>query len=385
MAPSVARVIIAGGGPAAVEALLALRDLAGDRVSLALVAPNREFVVRAYEVLAPFHEGQEHRYPLARIAADLNAELVVDVLAAVDADAQLITLGSGEQRSYDALIVAVGARLAAPLPGAIPFRGAQDAGRLRALLGESQAGRHAPVAFVVSSGHVWALPLYEVALHTSNWLRSRGVTGVELSLVSPESAPLALFGARVSQEVAGLLEANGIDFVTGHALRLAGGQLALAGGVDLRVETAISLPRLTGPRIPGLHHDREGYLPVDAFGRVLGVERVFAAGDATAYPVKQGGIATQHSDVIAALLAAELGVPGPVSEFRPVLRAVLMGGHAPRYLYAEPGERLQQTSRASPEPLWPESSTLLGRYLAPYLESLDSASLAQRPRNGDPH
>jgi sulfide:quinone oxidoreductase len=382
MSPSTARVIITGGGPAAVEALLALRELAGDRVSLKLVSPDREFVVRAYEVLAPFHEGHEHHYPLARITADLDAELVVDVLAGVDAAAQLITLGSGERQDYDALIVAVGARLAAPLTGAIPFRGAQDASRLKALLSESQAGRHGPVAFVVSSGHVWALPLYELALQTSDWLRSRGVTDVTLSLVSPEREPLALFGTRVSEEVATMLDANGIEFVAGHALRLHAGRLVLAGGGDLSAETAISPPRLSGPRVAGLPHDRDGYLRVDEFCRVIGVERVFAAGDATAYPVKQGGIATQHSDVIAAVLAAELGVPGPVSEFRPVLRAVLLGGGEPRYLYAEPGLRLQQTSRVSLEPLWPESSKLLGRYLSPYLESVDSASSTQRAKNG---
>ena len=382
MSPSGARVIIAGGGPAAVEAVLALRELAGDRVSLELIAPNRELVVRAYEVLAPFHEGHEHHYPLAQIAADVDAELVVDALAGVDADAQTITLGSGERRGYNALIVAVGARHAAPVPGAIPFRGAQDASRLKALLSDSQAGRHAPVAFVVSSGQVWPLPLYEVALHTSDWLRSRGVTGTPLSLVSPERAPLALFGTPVSEEVAALLDANRIEFVTGHALRLHAGRLVLAGGGELGAQTAISLPRLSGPRIPGLPHNRDGYLSIDEFGRVVGVERVFAAGDATAYPVKQGGIATQHSDVIAAVLAAELGVPGAVSEFRPVLRAVLMGGREPRYLYAELGERLQQTSRASLEPLWPASSKLIGRYLSPYLESLDSASSAQPARNG---
>jgi sulfide:quinone oxidoreductase len=224
--------------------------------------------------------------------------------------------------------------------------------------------------------------LYEVALHTSDWLRSRGVTGTPLSLVSPERAPLALFGTPVSEEVAALLDANRIEFVTGHALRLHAGRLVLAGGGELGAQTAISLPRLSGPRIPGLPHNRDGYLSIDEFGRVVGVERVFAAGDATAYPVKQGGIATQHSDVIAAVLAAELGVPGAVSEFRPVLRAVLMGGREPRYLYAELGERLQQTSRASLEPLWPASSKLLGRYLSPYLESLDSASSAQPARNG---
>jgi sulfide:quinone oxidoreductase len=245
---------------------------------------------------------------------------------------------------------------------------------VKKLLSESQAGLHAPVAFVLSSGHMWPLPLYELALQTSHWLRSRGVTGTELSLVSPEPEPLALFGAPVSQQVAQLLAAGGIEFVSGHALRLDAGRLRLAGGGDLAAGTAISLPRLSGARIPGLAHDRDGYLRIDQFGRVAGVRRVFAAGDTTAFPVKQGGIATQHSDVIAAVLAAELGAGGAAPGLAPVLRAVLMSGEEPWYLYAELGERLHETSRASREPLWPQSSKLLGRHLSPYLERLAARS-----------
>jgi sulfide:quinone oxidoreductase len=372
MSPSVASVIVAGGGPAAVEALLALRDLAGTRVQLALVAPDRDLVIRAYEVLSPFHEGHEHRYPLAPIAAELDVELVHDALAGVDSAARSVALRSGVRRRYDALIVAVGARHKGTLPGAIPLRGAQDASRLKELLVASRAGRHQSVAFVVPGGVTWPLPLYELALLTSAWLADRGVSGVPLTIVSPEREPLGVFGSAASAEVGAVLSSHGVEFVSGYAFRVDSGRLLLAGGRELHADLAFALPRLAGPQIPGLPHDPEGYVRVDELGRVADAERVFAAGDATNLPIKQGGLATQQSDAIAALLAVELGSPKQLDDPQRVLRAVLFGGRDRRYLYAELGERLQETSRASVSPLWPESTKLLGRYLAPYLERLDS-------------
>jgi sulfide:quinone oxidoreductase len=371
MSWSAASVVVAGGGPAAVEALLALRDLAGTRVHLALVAPDRDLVIRAYEVLSPFHEGHEHHYPLAPIAAELDVELVRDALAGVDPAAGTVVLRSGVQRRYDALIVAVGGRHIGTLPGAVPFRGAQDASGLKQLLVASRAGRHQSVAFVVPGGVTWPLPLYELALHTSAWLADRAVRGVALTIVSPEREPLGVFGSAVSAEVGTVLDSHGVEFVSGFAFRVDAGRLLLAGGRELHADLAFALPRLAGPQIPGLPHDREGYVLVDEFGRVEGAERVFAAGDATNLPIKQGGLATQQADAVAAVLAAALGLPGQVGDPRRVLRAVLFGGRDRRYLYAELGEKLQETSRASVSPLWPESTKLLGRYLAPYLERLD--------------
>jgi len=372
MSESAASVIIAGGGPAAVEASLALHDLAGFRVRLTLVAPDPDLVVRAYEVLAPFHERYERRYSLARLAAEFDIELVRDALAGVDPSAQTLALRAGASRRYDALIVAVGGRPMGTLPGAIPFRGFKDTSRLKELLMSSQAGRHPSVAFVVPSGHTWPLPLYELALHMSTWLADRRVTGMPLTIVSA-----------VSAEVAGLLASHRVGFVSGHAFRLDSGRLQLAAGRELDADLAIALPRLDGPHISGLPHDADGYIPVDEFGRVPGVQHVFAAGDATSASIKQGGLATQQSDAIAELLAAEYGAPIQVSVNRPVLRAVLFGGRERRYLYAELGDRLQETSRASVNPLWPESSKLLGRYLAPYLEKLDEAgSRPTAPKGG---
>ncbi len=79
----------------------------------------------------------------------------------------------------------------------------------------------------------------------------------------------------------------------------------------------ISLPRLEGRRIAGIPHDADGFVGVDEHGRAIGLERVFAAGDVTAFPVKQGGIATQQADAVAEAIAAEVGAEVEPAAVRP--------------------------------------------------------------------
>jgi hypothetical protein len=52
------RVLIAGGGVAGLEALLALRALAGDLVDLELLAPEPAFWYRPLAVAEPFDAGR---------------------------------------------------------------------------------------------------------------------------------------------------------------------------------------------------------------------------------------------------------------------------------------------------------------------------------------
>ena len=59
---------------------------------------------------------------------------------------------------------------------------------------------------------------------------------------------------------------------------------------------------------------------------------VFAAGDATDQPIKQGGLATQQADAAAELIAAEAGARVTPRPFRRVLRGVVLTGEAPLYL-----------------------------------------------------
>ena len=53
MSADARRVLIAGGGLAAVEALLALRALAEERVAIELLSPSQLFTVPAYSVGGP--------------------------------------------------------------------------------------------------------------------------------------------------------------------------------------------------------------------------------------------------------------------------------------------------------------------------------------------
>src|SRR5256885_7449618 len=119
-------VAIAGGGVAALEALLALRDTAGDRVAPTLIAPQKDFVYRPLSVGEPFALGDARRVPLAEAARDHGAQLREDTLASVDAEAHVARLGSGEELSYGALLVAVGARRVPAFEQVISFRGQED-------------------------------------------------------------------------------------------------------------------------------------------------------------------------------------------------------------------------------------------------------------------
>src|SRR4051794_1387659 len=104
-------VVIAGGGVAALEALIALRDLAGDRVKLTLVAPDPDFVYRPLSVAEPFCLGHAAHHPLRGVARGFGADVVRGSLREVDADNSRVILDDGSELAYDSLLVAVGARM----------------------------------------------------------------------------------------------------------------------------------------------------------------------------------------------------------------------------------------------------------------------------------
>jgi sulfide:quinone oxidoreductase len=149
---SPARVLIVGGGVAALETLMALRDLIGDRVHVGLVAPEPDFVYRPMAVAEPFGLGEARRYPLRRVAEDFGAELVQAGVSAVDSSARRVVLRSGDTMSYDTLVLATGARMLPAFDDALTFGGAGGAPSMRALLDELEQGRVRRVAFVAPTG-----------------------------------------------------------------------------------------------------------------------------------------------------------------------------------------------------------------------------------------
>jgi sulfide:quinone oxidoreductase len=372
------KVLIAGGGVAAAELMLALRDLAGERTAVELLTPNREFVYRPLAVAAPFDIGVPFRFDLQAIADEQGAGLRAGMLAAVDVDRHRALTGADSALPYDVLAIAVGARPRDVVPGALTLTGVEAFSAYRELLGRLGSGEVDRLVFAVPSGVTWALPLYELALMTRTWLRARGPLEARLTFVTPESAPLAAFGERGSTAVRALLEEQKVDLLTDNRpLAFEDRALALEGGFSLACDAVVALPVLDGPAIPGLPQTGNGFIPVDDHGSVIGASDVYAAGDATSTPIKQGGLATQQADAVADAIAARAGVELEPQPFDPVLRGLLLTGNIPQYLRAK-GVGGADDSAASFDPLWWPPTKIAGEYLSHYVARL-SAREAPRP------
>ena len=370
------RVVIAGGGVAALEATLALRALAENRVSIELVAPEADFVYRPLSVGDPFEVAETRRFPLAQLVDSAGGVLRPGSVTAVNPGEQFVET-DGERVPYDALLVALGARGREALPNALTFGGPDSNEALKAVLEEVLDGEVHRIVFALPAGVTWPLPLYELALLTGSFLMDHGTTGVALALVTPEEQPLAVFGREASDAVAELLEARGIAVhLRTTTAGFEGGIVRTAPGDGIEADRVIALPRLEGPRLAGLPCDRDGFIPTDDRCRVGSEVDVYAAGDATQFPLKQGGIATQQADTAAAEIAALAGAAVEPEPFKPVLRGLLLTGMVPRYLRGEPGT---PKSTVDTEALWWPPSKIVGRHLAPFLAAKLGLSEAQRP------
>jgi sulfide:quinone oxidoreductase len=247
---------------------------------------------------------------------------------------------------------------------------------MRRLLSDMASGALRAVAFVVPGGAGWPLPLYELALMTATWLTNEGNADALLTVVTHEGAPLEVFGPQASDAVGKLLSDKRIQLLTNTYPAAVGERgLELVPHSWLRADQVVTLPRLRGPHISGLPHDDEGFLPIDQHCRVQGEAHVYAAGDATAFPIKQGGIAAQQADAVATDIARDCDVELEPSPFRPVLRGLLLTGEPPEFLRADLTGGGGDSFAASAQPLWWPPGKVAGRYLAPYLATITDAAM----------
>jgi sulfide:quinone oxidoreductase len=362
--PDGTRVIIAGGGVAGLETLLALHDLAGDRAELTLVAPQPDFLYKPLLVEEPFDLVPAERHELAPLAEEKGARFEQRAVRVVRPGDHVVELDDGSARDYDYLVVCAGGRFRPALAGAVTFPGSEPF-RPDNFLGRAAGGNR--VAFVVPPGVTWSLPLYEIALLTQRRAKQRGLD-TKFAIVTTESAPLAIFGPSASGAVSALLEARGIEVFPSTAVGEIGvsGIMLRPGGRVLGPSVVVALPVMEGPGIAGLPADDQGFIPIDDHARVKGVEDVYAAGDGTSFPIKQGGLGTQQADAAAEDIAHRLGSAGAPEPFRPVLRGKLLTGEESLNLRADVAGGSGE-GQASPDYLWWPPQKIAARYLAPLL------------------
>jgi sulfide:quinone oxidoreductase len=362
------RVLIAGGGVAALEGALALHALAADAVSLTLLCPEPNFFYRPLAVREPFAYGGAVTYSLATFAKDVGAQLVADSFAWVDPQRRVVHTGGHEELPYDALLLAVGATAHARYEHAITVDDRRLDELMHGLIQDIEGGYVHSVSFVVPPRVPWPLPAYELASMTAGRAYDMDVE-LSVTIVTPEQEPLAIFGQQASAGVAELLREAGIHTITdAYAEVPKPGRVTVhPGDRKLSCDRVVALPELFGPAIRGLPVAEHGFIKVDRFGKVREVERVYAAGDATDFPVKYGGVAAQQADAAAESIAALAGIAIEPQSFDPVVRGILLTGGQPKYLTAQITGGHGYSSSIGDTPAWHPPSKIAAKYLSSYL------------------
>jgi sulfide:quinone oxidoreductase len=377
------KVLIAGGGVAGLEAAFALRELAGDRVDLSILAPTEEFVYRPMSIAEPFSSGWAQRYPLSSLADAADATLIHDTLAEVDVAHQTAYTASGEHLSYDALMICLGTTSEKRYEHATTMDDTDMDELLRGLVQDIEGGYVHRLAIVVPAPMPWPLPAYELALMVSEraWDMQ---TDLSVTLLTPEKTPLGIFGADVSQELSRLLEDRNITVITSAYCEVPEAKMVRLhpGDQSLEVDRIVALPELRGPAVPGLPSDIGGFIPIDDYARVVGAKHVWAAGDATDFPIKHGGVAAQMADTAAGFIAKLAGSPIQVRKFSPVPQGVLLTGASPRLLKGQLAgargvpDKLRKLHRGDVTP------KIAARYLAPRLAGMSPEPFSSPPAAG---
>jgi sulfide:quinone oxidoreductase len=358
-------IVIAGGGVAGLEALLALGALAGDRARLRLISPDPDFAYKPLAVAEPFALGSALRVPLERIAAAAGAELIQAAVESVDDAAGEVRLDTRQTVAYDALLLAPGARAVDGVPGATTWRPGGDPADYGGLLRDLEEGYARKLAIVVPAGATWPLPAYELALMTAGEAAGMG-RPAEVVVVTPEPEPLALLAT---------VEAGTLVLTPGGERAALGRDAHEPGPGVERIEGArlYSVPRLLGPAIPGMPVDGEGFVLTGDDARVEGCTRTWAAGDGVRSPLKFGGLATHQARRAVAGIAAALGLGHVPDPGEPVVHGRLLTGQGAR--------RLRGRGDGDAAPLWWPAGKVAGEHLPRWLHE---QGLAPQGPSGGP-
>jgi sulfide:quinone oxidoreductase len=370
--PSKFRVMIVGGGVAALETALALRHLAPEQTEMTMIAPNTDFVYRPMTVREPFAYPAARRYPLAAIVHDAGAELLSDELDWIEPAAHTIHTKSGTALEYDALVLALGAHASPRYEHAITVDDRRMDETLHGLIQDIEGGYVQSVAFVAPGRMAWQLPLYELALMTAGRAYDMQME-LETTIITPEDSPLAVFGATASNAIAALLKRAGIKTINSAYAEVpsAGEVVVNPGDRRLHVNRVIALPELYGPGVRGIPLGEHGFIKVNPHGQVRDVEDVYAAGDAIDFPIKHGGLGSQQADAVAESIAARAGAPVTPEMLHPVIHGMLLTDAEPVYLTAKITGGHGFSSEITDAPTWSPAGKIAAKYLAPYLDQLN--------------
>lgn len=343
-----ARIVIVGGGLAGVEAAIYLRDSLGDRAQTTLITAQDTFVFRPYQAYIPFGLTPDHiQLDLRSIAAAHAFSLVTGHVDGIRLHQQVIEFG-GQSIDYDYLIIATGASaVSEPIPGLAQAHAIWSESdmmnlrsRFRRLLTEARSGSRRRLLFLVPPHSAWTGPVYEMAFMTDTWLYWNDVRrSFDIQIATPELSYVEALGAEMHHAVAQDLERRSIEGLLGRrAVRVEANVVHFDDDTQAEFDVLIAGASYEGnPPGPGLPTDDRGFIQTRLLSRkVVGFEHVYAVGDGSDYPVKQGYLALVQADTAAEDICARIEGRAPGFVFDP--SAMWMMDELDQALLAHSGE-----------------------------------------------
>ena len=331
------RVVVLGGGFAALETAFLLRMRLHDEVEIVAVTDQDDFLFRPNTIYIPFGGDEaDLRIPLARPFARRDIRLERGRAEGIDAAAGEVALQDGRRFGYDHLVVATGADMA---PGEIPGLAEhaatiwtpdsmRDLGtRFRRVAEAAGRGERRRVLFLIPPNNKCAGPLYEIVFMLETWLRREGAREpVEITWSTFERSYIQAFGPRLHEVVTGEFAERGIDGHTQEtATEVLPGVVRYADGSTRTFDELVAFPPyVAAVRWDGLDSDPRGFLGTDlATRRLPGHENVYAPGDAGDFPVKQAFLALLQADAVADHITSEIHGRAFRAPFDPVSMCVM--------------------------------------------------------------
>jgi sulfide:quinone oxidoreductase len=328
-----AKVLILGGGFGGVVAAERLAEQLGDEHQITLISRSRHFVFYPALVRLAFGKCQRKdvSFDLRHTMLNRKVNFVEAEVAHINPSERQVTIAHGEVEGkvpYDYLVFALGRRLATErisgfyehahhllnVDKAIKFgRAIENFHEGRALFGQCPGAR-LPV------------PVYESAFALARRLAENGERDrVKITVVSPDTVESELGDAAGAVE----LEAHKIELLSNVRIQsLMQNSAITSAGEAVNFDLLMLVPPFRGSSAASYMGttDDEGYINVDWTMRVIGHERIYAAGDCVNFAgPKMGHMAVRQGEVAGTNLAAEIDGKEPLSRYSHEMKFVIEG------------------------------------------------------------
>jgi sulfide:quinone oxidoreductase len=323
-----AKILILGGGFAAVTAAETLAAAVGNSDEITVVSSSHEFTF--YPALVPLifsdFEIDEIRFDLRPKLAERNIGFVEAKIAGIDPVSRTVVVENGRsarELDYDFLLVAIGRRLATEtIPGFFKYShhllNVDSALKFKNELSAFEAGS---IVVGLCPDSYLPTPVCETALALASKFRRQMEQGkVSITTVFPSTLDRAFSGSALFRDIEDEFDRMGIRLVPDFAVeRVNEDKLISALGSSLNYDLLMLVPPFRGQRVLmklATVIDDAGFAKVNSNMQMAGRQGIYAAGDIVSLPGPRFGyMAMRQAKIAAANILSELRGEPPAAEY----------------------------------------------------------------------